>query len=172
MARARSVESAIRQRLIQQDKAVREELALVAEIHAELLVSKHEAVVRDWTRRPFFKPFVYVSKRQIISDVTVTGKHAKLYLWTDKGTKPHLIQPKQKGGHLTFQTGYSARTKPVAKFNVGTGRKFGAWRRVRVVHHPGTKARKFSETFNKETLPDLRREISNAIRRGLRRRKG
>ncbi len=171
MARAQSVKSEIRRRLIQQDNQVRAELTAVVKQHTDILVRKYNAVVRDWTRRPYINPFMYVSKRLLIADITVSGKNAKYFIWTDKGTKAHIIQPKV-ASTLTFQTGYDARTQPVAKFNVGTGRRHGAWRRMKMVRHPGTKPRDFSKTFNQETSPAFRRDVENAIRRGLRRKKG
>ena len=168
MTAGRSIKSEMRRRIFQQDKALRAELQAVAETYTDLLQSKHEAVVRDWTHRPKFQGKTYVSKRQILSTVYPVGGNAKYYLWTDKGTKPHDIRPK-RARYLKFQVGYDARTAPGAKSGVGTGRKFGAWRSALVIHHPGTKARKFSEKFNKDILPDMRKDIENAIRRALRR---
>lgn len=172
MAAGRKIESALRQRLYQQDKQLQADLKAVAETYALQLRSQHESVVRDWVHRTTFRHRVSVSKRQVQSIVYPTGKHAKLYQWVDEGTKAHLIKPKKKGGLLRFRLGYSARTSPIAKFNVGTGRASGRWTSARIVHHPGTKARQFSKTFNRDVLPEMRRDIENAIRRALRRAKG
>lgn len=172
MAAGQKIESALRQRLFQQDKLLQTELRAVAETYALQLRSQHESVVRDWVHRPTFRHGVYASKRQVLSIVYPTGKHAKLYQWVDEGTKAHVIKPKRAGGLLKFQRGYSARTSPVARFNVGTGRASGRWTSARIVRHPGTKARQFSKTFNRDVLPEMRRNIENAIRRALRRAKG
>jgi uncharacterized protein VirK/YbjX len=161
----------MRQALIAQDKAIRAELQEVADQYATAIRAKHEAVVRDWTHRVKFQKRVSVSRRQVSATVWATGQHRKLYQWIDKGTQPYLILPR-RAPYLTFRAGYDARTQAVARFNAGTGRHYGAWRRKRAVRHPGIRARKFSETFNQEILPDFRRDVENAIRRGLRRRKG
>lgn len=169
MAVGQSIEDAMRRRLIQADRQLQAELQAVAAEYAGIIRGKHEAVVRDWVHRPNFRDSTYVSKRQVLSIVTPVGRNAKLYQWVDQGTKPHLIRPKARGGRLMFRLGYNARTAPVAQFNVGTGRAVGGWRRARLIRHPGTKARQFSKTFNRDILPDLRRGITNAIRRALRR---
>lgn len=169
MAVGSSIRDSLRQRMIQTDRQLQVELQAVAAEYAGLLRGKHEAVVRDWVHRPRFRDSTYVSKRQVLSIVTPVGQYKKLYQWVDQGTAAHIIRPKQRGGRLTFRVGYRARTAPVAQFNVGTGRAVGGWRRARLIRHPGTKARQFSKTFNRDILPDLRRGITNAIRRALRR---
>lgn len=167
MSVSRQIKSEMQRRLIAQDKALKEELQAVAEQYSIEVRGKHEAVVRDWTHRPPFKSSVYVSKRQVQAQVWPAGKNAKFYKWVDRGTKEHDILPK-KFNYLKFQTGYSTRTATAAKFNVGNGRKFGAWRSIRVVHHPGTKARRFSEIFREDVLPAFRKDVENAMRRALR----
>lgn len=128
--------------------------------------TSHEHVVREWVHQPHFK--VEVNESKYFKDVTIKPKGDNAAIWTfvDQGTKPHDIAAKNVP-LLKFQTGYSARTAPVAKFNQGTGQKFGAWVATQVVHHPGTEARKFTETILKELSPPLPDRIQAAVKRGL-----
>lgn len=128
--------------------------------------TEHEKVVRDWTHKPTFKAEVNESKYLKTVKIKVKGQHADIWTFVDKGTKPHEIAAKNVP-LLKFQTGYSARTAPIAKHNVGTGQKFGAWVSAAVVQHPGTEARKFTETILKELSPPLEDRIQAAVKRGL-----
>lgn len=143
-----------------------------AEVNQELMRSgqelrtDHEKVVRDWVHKPTFR--AELDTRAAVRTVKIVpkGVHKAIWYYVDRGTKPHIIRAKNKP-FLAFQTGYSARTAPVAKFGVGTGQKFGAWRRKKEVNHPGTKARKFTETFLKELSPPFPDRIQAAVKRGL-----
>lgn len=125
-----------------------------------------DKVVRPWKHRITFR--AQLDNRAAVRTVKIVPQGANKAIWyyVDLGTKPHIIRAKNKP-FLKFQSGYSARTAPVAKFNQGTGQKFGAWKQKREVHHPGTKARKFSETFFKELTPPFPDRIQAAVKRGL-----
>lgn len=94
------------------------------------------------------------------------GRYAPIWIYVDKGTKPHEIAAKNVP-LLKFQTGYSARTAPVAKYNQGTGTANGAWVTKAVVQHPGNEARKFTETIIDELDPPFPDRIQAAIARGI-----
>jgi hypothetical protein len=130
------------------------------------LRTDHEKVVRDWRHKPTFRAELNTSAAIKTVKIVPKGVNKAIWYWVDRGTKAHLIKAKNKP-FLAFQTGYSARTAPVAKFNQGTGQKFGAWRKKKEVHHPGTKARKFTETFLKELSPAFPDRIQAAVKRGL-----
>lgn len=125
-----------------------------------------ELVVRDWADRPSFGIDIQMTPAFETVKVYPKGKHAKLWLFVDRGTKPHKIKARNKP-LLKFQSGHSARTAPVAKANVGTGRKFGPWIATKEVNHPGSKARDFDKTFLKELDPPLYVRINAAIQRGI-----
>jgi len=128
--------------------------------------TSHEHVVREWTHKPTFKAEVNEQRYLKTVKIKVKGKNADIWTFVDKGTKPHEIAAKNVP-FLKFQSGYSARTAPVAKFNQGTGQKFGAWVQKQVVHHPGNEARKFTETILKELSPPIEDRIQAAVKRGL-----
>lgn len=128
--------------------------------------TSHEHVAREWAHKPTFKAEVDESKYLKTVKIKVKGRYADIWTFVDQGTKPHEIAAKNVP-MLKFQSGHSARTAPVAKFNQGTGQSFGPWISKAVVQHPGTEARKFSETIIKELSPPLPDRIQAAVKRGL-----
>lgn len=139
------------------------------EVPAKKLTGKHRKVVASWSHRPTFSYRITANPNQVRLTVYPKGDGRQFYLWTDKGTAPHVIRPKN-GGYLRFKTGYSARTAPGGQYNVGTGIANGGWVSFKEVNHPGTAARGFSEKFNTETLPEIRQIVQNAFRRAMRQR--
>lgn len=128
--------------------------------------TSHQHVVSEWQHKPTFKAEVNESQYLKTVTIKVKGEAADIWTFVDKGTKPHEIAAKNVP-FLKFQTGYSARTAPVAKFNQGTGQSFGPWVSTAVVQHPGTEARKFTETILKELSPPIEERIQAAVKRGL-----
>jgi hypothetical protein len=123
-------------------------------------------VTRSWQHKPSFKIETNMSPALRTVRITPQGQHKNLWIWVDFGTKPHVIRAKN-APFLKFQSGYSARTAPVAQFNKGTGQSSGDWVQTQEVDHPGTAARKFSETFMKKLRPPLEDRIQAAIKRGI-----
>lgn len=125
-------------------------------------------VVSDWTNKPKFQVRVDTSNSAYIDLLIIaTGEHAPLWYWTDLGTKPHKIRAKNAPA-LLFQSNYSARTLPIAKFKQGTGLSSGSWNRRQEVNHPGTEARKFTETYANDNEAQIITRISNRLKRSLR----
>lgn len=174
---AKRVRSNLRQTMIRQDKLIRAELREECRQTARDGAKWLGVAVQGWSApKPRFAPRVVVRPDLIMAFVDVAGSAKKKFIYVDKGTgkygprkRAYLIQPKTPGGKLHFQTGYSAKTAPVAKVNVGTGQRSGPWVKTIRVIHPGIKPRKFTETVWDELNPDFVRRIENAIRRGVRR---
>lgn len=162
MARKQSVKTI----MARQKKAVEEERRLTLIETGHELKSWDEIVVRDWTDRPSFGIDIQMTPAFETVKVYPKGRHAKLWLFVDRGTKPHKIRAKNKP-RLKFQTAHSARTAPVARANVGTGRSSGPWVAPIEVNHPGSKARDFDKTFLKELSPPLYVRINAATKRGI-----
>jgi hypothetical protein len=152
--------------LARQKKMVEVECDYELRATGQELKTANDKVVRPWSHKPTFR--AEYSKSAAIRTVKVVaqGRHKAIWGYVDLGTKPHVIRAKNKP-FLAFQSGYSARTAPVAKFNQGTGQKFGAWRRKKQVNHPGNAPRKFTETFFKELSPPFPDRIQAAVKRGL-----
>ena len=112
--------------------------------------------VREWTHRVEFVEVMTLERTWIEAHIKPDGEAVKIFQYVDLGTKgPYIIAPKTPGGRLRFQTGYSARTQPIAKYNQGTGQSFGAWVQAKSVMHPGIDARKFLETYLTDLIPSL-----------------
>lgn len=166
MTKLKSIDSILKK---QRDFILAETFSAIYDTGVELQ-NEHRKVIRDWTHKPGFrvqssrKPGLYTIK------IVPTGRYAPIYGYVDKGTKPHIIAAKNVP-LLHFQTGYSARTAPVAKYNQGTGTASGAWVAKAQVNHPGTEAREFSKTFLEELSPTFGERIMAAIKLGIQKAK-
>jgi hypothetical protein len=92
------------------------------------------------------------------------GEDWRTWFYVDKGTKPHMITAKN-APYLVIPYGkYIPKTKPIAK-NLGTPYygKPTEYRKPYSVKHPGSKPRKFTETFVEEYHETALRELSDAV---------
>lgn len=84
-----------------------------------------------------------------------------IYRFVDLGTRPHIIKAK-RAKVLEFQGGYAAKTRPGVIGSTGGGPS-GDMQYAKVVHHPGTKARRFTQIiyrkFQKQTGPRVQKAI-------------
>lgn len=161
--------------LINRDAAIRKELSLELRATAGELNNSVLNVVRDWKNRPSFMIIMTVQTDYLCVELIPSGPYRHIFTYIDKGTgrygskgKAYEIKPKKKEGFLKFQTGYSAFTKPIAQYNVGTGKKFGPWVSVKSVIHPGIKPRYFLKTQGEKLTPPFPTRINAAILRAIR----
>lgn len=128
-------------------------------------------VVRNWKNKPNFKDEINLTDKRLEVIIQPKGnkKAIRIFNYVDKGTKgPYLIPKFPKPNRmLRFQTGYSAMTQPVARYNVGSGKSFGGWVSKKQVTHPGIKGREFVETFWKDLAPPLEVRMQKNINRRL-----
>lgn len=120
---------------------------------------------REWKHRVDFGETITIAPTLIEVLIKPTGRNVKIFQYVDKGTKgpypiPKVVVP---GRMLRFQAGYSARTMPIAKYNVGTGQHFGNWVSKKQVMHPGVKPRKFLETYLDDLIPSLQARVQTEI---------
>jgi len=147
------------------------ELNAALRAHGNELKAELEDVVSDWSdeNRPKFKVEAKTTDRELRVEVRPYKRRraSQIFAWVDAGTRPHVIKPKRKNkrGRLAFRTEYQPKTAPVARAHVGPGRATGPWVMPKMVRHPGTKARRFSETIQKRTYKRFRRTIENTFRR-------
>jgi len=175
---SRRTRARLRKELIGQDKIVRQELHEEAEDTARILAAELREVVAQWKNKPKFNPAIEINPKYIIATVKIAGdrKARQIFGWVDRGTgkwgkkkAAYPITPKEPGGMLRFQRGYSPRTKPVAQYNVGSGKSFGAWVASKGVMHPGIEPREFTATFDAILKVPMKTRIHNALRRAERR---
>lgn len=150
-------------------KKVRE-AALQATLNASSdIQSTGRDTVREWNNKPDFGETVYngLDVIEVIVKPKGNKKVVKIFGYVDLGTKPHIIMPKIPGTYLKFRVGYSARTQPIAQYNKGTGRSFGSWASKAQVFHPGSKPRKFLETYMDELIPSFQVRVQTAITKAV-----
>lgn len=142
-------------------------VAQAVDTTAESTRKKFELAVRQWKNKPrFIRRRKSADKGVISSEVVGQGspKVLAIFGYVDEGTEAHLIFPKKPGGKLRFQTGYSARTSPVANPNSGTGEASGKTVFSKGVMHPGTEAREFTGFYALEAQEQLTAEIKTRLR--------
>lgn len=129
------------------------------------LVKSHERIVSNWKNKPGFAARKTIKPNLITVSVFPTGPNKKIWIFVDRGTRPHIIKAKG-GGVLRFQTGYQPKTLPSPARTVsGGGRSTGPFRAAKQVNHPGSKARNFSKIIAEDIKPGFKREVENAFRR-------
>lgn len=113
---------------------------------------------KTWTHRPRF----YIRKLKRSRKV---GTDDKIFAFVDKGTRAHAIRPKRAGGVLRFKAGgFKAKTRAgVLSSNRGTPAK--NWRSAKIVQHPGTEARGFSEKITERMGKELAKEMRKEMKR-------
>lgn len=106
----------------------------------------------QWESPPFMRSDIRGSAQvtMIVHPVTQVDKYQRL----DFGTRPHVIRPRKANGVLKFQPGYSSSTYPNQLWS-RRARRSGRFIYVKMVHHPGLKARNFSKQVAKIERPRL-----------------
>jgi|WetSurMetagenome_2_1015567.scaffolds.fasta_scaffold02313_15 hypothetical protein len=107
----------------------------------------YQRTASTWVHRPLFTREIETNGDTVTLQV---GTEDTIYLFVDKGTAAHFIFPRSPGGTLAFQWGgpgsYRAATRPGILGSRTHGASGpGIFRRY--VEHPGTAARRFSETI-------------------------
>lgn len=165
---SRTVRGRVRQYALRKNLEVKKELRKTTQKAGRELRAWFNGVVSDWKHKPTFIYRHEVKPEAITVVIVAIGVNAKIWLWVDKGTRPHVIRAK-RAKYLRFQTGYNPRTSYRATTG-GTGKATGDWRQKKEVRHPGTEAREFTEVIYEEYTPKFKKDIEKAFQRALRRR--
>jgi len=92
------------------------------------------------------------------------GTNDEIWKYVDEGTRPHTIRP--RGRFLKFAPGSKAKTKPGGLIS-GSGVPGSGVVFARVVRHPGTKARLFSQQiarrWSRGVSPFIRAALQEAM---------
>lgn len=151
------------------DRSLRRRLLGVVEQAAYDAQGYHQSITSQWKSKPDWRVLILHDERVIIGRLVAADSKSQIWRYVDEGTgagrpggHPYLIFPR-RAPMLRFQTGYSARTKPVARFNVGTGRAFGPFVSKPFVIHPGIKAREFTKTYTEKQRRIFRAMVIQAI---------
>lgn len=122
----------------------------------------YKKTVATWTTKPDFP----VTIADTFIRVAPRGEGAKVFGYVDLGTKPHVIRPKART-LLKFNPIHRAKTVP-GQLTSRTGGSTGGPAFAKVVHHPGTEPRDFSEFIQHDWERKFKRLIDEAIERVLR----
>lgn len=129
------------------------------------MIKSHKLIVANWKNKPDFKARKSITASEISVNVFPSGPNKKIWTFVDKGTKPHVIVPKN-ASRLAFRTGYKPKTlarpaRTVSGGGISTGPKVFAQK----VNHPGNEPRNFTLQIAKDIKPGFKKEIENAFRR-------
>lgn len=125
---------------------------------AEEAKDDFERTVATWKDKPEFEIEERPRSFAVVTD-------DEKYNWVDKGTRPHIIRPKN-GNYLAFQGGYQAKTTPRV---IGSrpGGSSGPTVYSQEVHHPGTEAREFSKTIYNKWQQEFASRMTDGIKQGV-----
>jgi hypothetical protein len=162
-------------RLLALNTLARQEIERVLDNEVKpALVKSHEAIVADWEHQPGFASRKYVRPDSIAVSVYPTGENADIWIWVDRGTKPHEIPERVPKAALAlrFQAGGKYQPKTLAapaRTVSGGGRVTGGTtvfaQRAKAFTHPGTEAREFTKVIAEDISPEFKRVVENAFRR-------
>lgn len=143
-----------------QSSLFREEMKKMAEEIAKEANADFHKTTATWNHQPDFKETVSVGGEGIKTEVVTDDP---IYAYVDLGTKKHIIRPKHASA-LVFNSKFKPKTKPRV---IGSTEGFSGPPKIvtQVVHHPGTKARKFTEVIKKKYEPEFKRQAKNAMER-------
>lgn len=155
--------------------AYRLEIVKELDHQAQIVRRMYQKTTQTWSSpRPVFKvtaavkgppgPRGGVATQQAIASVETTDER---FIWTDLGTRPHIIRSK-RGRLLRFRVGGKPKTRRRV-IGSGRGSRGKNWRSAEVVHHPGTRARQFTQEIQKRRRSAFFKAMREAHTRGLRR---
>lgn len=91
-----------------------------------------------------------------------------IYAYVDQGTRPHEILPKRRGGRLRFfRTGFRPKSRVgyIASYAGASANSNLTYSKG--VHHPGTKARGFSEKIAEKWRKEWEIRVRAAIKKAV-----
>ena len=136
----------------------------------EIIERMYQRTVKTWKNKPKFKMTLKRGARTWIMRVGYDPSDGAglIYFWTDHGTDPHPISPKNPGGRLFFRSKFVPKTRSRV-IGSRAGFKGGNLVSPKIVKkHPGTKAREFTKTIYNRRKDYFSREMAKAMRRAIR----
>lgn len=142
-------------------KALDLQKVIQAELKKEVTQVKksYALTTTTWQHRPVFQV------RQAGEYTFTVSTDDRVYGYVDAGTRPHTIKP--KGNYpLRFNSVFTPKTAP-GRLSSQPGASRPPVVAARVVRHPGTKARRFTEEIRKRSQKRLAQNIRAAIRQAI-----
>ena len=145
--------------------AMLKEIIKGAEEAGKILLDAHQRVTTTWDPPPKFEirptNITMKSKRIIVG----VGTDDMRWKWTDEGTKPHIIRPKN-AKRLMFPTNFSPKSRP-GRLQAYAGSSGPPMAVAMEVHHPGTKARNFTDQIRQKRAPQVRGALLRGMQRAV-----
>lgn len=128
----------------------------------ETALKEFESTVTTWSDET--KPTFTL---KVTKDTASVSTDSEIYKFVDKGTKPHDIAP-TKRSRLRFQQAYVPKTTPrVVGSQSGGGVGDFVFTR-KVVHHPGTEARGFTEEIRRRASKTMPKLVQDKLKKAAR----
>jgi len=145
---------------------IKREVEKALDAEGKLHQRELKKTVQTWRKKPKFESLHEYGRGDMIVITGPTGdtEAAQHWVWTDKGTKPHIIRARNAPA-LRFQVNYSPKTFP-RQFTSYHAGSWGPWRRPFSVRHPGTEPRRWSEILSQQRKTPFRNAMLAALRRG------
>ncbi len=133
--------------------SVKREIERVLKSEGREIAAEYRKTVKTWSNKTSFEVLTDTKGGDLIILVGPTGDEAAVnhFVWTDLGTKPHIIRAKNARSLFFGTGGVKAKTAPgVIGSSAGArgGKPFTA---PLAVNHPGTTPRRFTATIMSAT---------------------
>ena len=142
------------------DKALRITLINKARKVGNDMRKDFQATTQSWNHKVNFTVDVGTKGQ---GPAVLVGTDDVIYGYVNDGTKAHIIRPVKAKALSFLGGGYTAKTSP-GMIGSGSGGSSGAMVHAKVVHHPGTKARKFDKVIAKKWQSRFKQEMQDAMR--------
>lgn len=149
--------------------AMRLELLNALRAEGTAIKREYQKTTATWRNKPDFAEAISLAGGDATVLVAPDGPHAKQFGYVDKGTRPHIIRSR-RAKVLRFGSSYTAKTTPGVIGSSGGGSSGQAFSRL--VHHPGTEARRFSEIIQERRKKPFRQAMIKAMQRGAEKMNG
>lgn len=125
---------------------VKREIERVLKSEGREIAQEYRKTVKSWTNKPSFEVLTDTKGGDLIILVGPTGDEAAVnhFVWTDLGTKPHVIRAKNKPRLFFGTSGGKAKTAPGVIGSSAGARAGKPFTAPLVVNHPGTEPRRFT----------------------------
>ena len=120
-----------------------------------------------WNDPPDFELKVFLGRSPEQGIIATVVTDDLRWLWTDKGTKPHIIRPRN-AKRLAFPSVFQPKSQPNS-LKASSGSSGGPTVYAQEVHHPGTEPRNFTKTIHTRYHSDFKRAVSDSIAKWARR---
>lgn len=145
---------------------IERDILTALDAEAKRMIKDYERSTRTWKHKPKFESVKAVTSS---GPELLVGTDDPIYGYVDQGTRPHTIKA-TKGKRLAFNWAgpgsYKAKTSP-GSLNSRASKQTGPTVTPKVVHHPGTKPRNFTDVVIRNAEKGFYRRMEKAVEQAL-----